>query len=221
VFDSVKKFFTSKPTEDHPDYSHVPELMGLRLGGSIELNDLKLRLIDGATTFQNVGKIHLIQAVGVVKLDETTRLLRYYTDTDGFLQFALEAGMTESHITDGKLFFFYETRGIGSDLEWNRQIENEISRPTYMLDEKSFARTWQVTGERNPPIAMTETTYRENEKTTSADQFVMLYERQAQEGLLEYLMVSGEEQIIGNNADRCLVTSTGIDINQADFAVIS
>lgn len=219
---SLFKGLTGKSKEDQkPDLSAVPELLGLRIGGAVELNDIKLRIIEGATTFKSVNKLQLIQAVGVVKLDEKTKLLRFYTDDDGFFQFALEGGMTENHISDGKLWFYYDTQGIGSDLEWERQLEHGISQQEYVLNDASFTRLWKVTGERNPPVPMTETTYSEDGSTSKTDQFVMLYEREASDALVEYLMVSGEEKIINNNADRCLVTSTGIDITTSDFTVIS
>ena len=180
-----------------------------------------MRILDDATTFTKVNKTQLIQAVGVVKLDNETCLLRYYTDDDGFFQFALEGGMTENHVVDGKLYFFYDTVGVGSQSEWNRLIEEAISQPAYSINGTSFDRLWRTSGEHNPPVAMTEKTYSESGTSSETDQFVMLYERNANSNVIEYLMVSGEERLLGNNTDRCLVTSTGIDISLSDFTIIS
>jgi hypothetical protein len=221
VIKSFLNVFKAKSQEEEkPDLSSVPELLGIRLGGAVELNDIKLRMLEEATTFQSVNKIQLIQAVGVVNLDEETTVLRFYTDDDGFFQFILEGGMTENHISDGKLWFFYDTHGIGSETEWNRQLEYGISQAEYSLNEQTFTRMWKVVGDRNPPVAMRETTYSENGGKSETDQFIMLYEREASDSLIEYLMVSGEERIVENNVDRCLVTSTGIDITLADFSII-
>ena len=198
----------------------VPELLGMRLGGAVELNDIKLRMIEGATTFKAVNKIQLIQAVGEVKLNEETSALRFYTDDDGFFQFILEGGTTENHISDGKLWFFYDTFGIGDSAEWERQLEQGISQPEYSLEAHRFTRLWKVVGEHNPPVAMRETTYSDNGTQSETDQFIMLYEREASDSLIEYLMVSGEERVVDNNLDRCLVVSTGIDISVSDFSVI-
>ncbi len=198
----------------------IPELLGMRLGGAVELNDIKLRVIEGATTFKSVSKIQLIQAVGAVKLNEETSALRFYTDDDGFFQFILEGGKTENHISDGKLWFFYDTFGIGDSAEWERQLEQGISQPLYSLETHQYTRLWKDVGEHNPPVAMRETTYSENGTQSETDQFVMLYEREASDSLIEYLMVSGEERVVDNNLDRCLVVSTGIDITVSDFSVI-
>lgn len=212
--------FREKKPEATKHAHSVPELLGMRLGGAVELNDIKLRMIEGATTFKSVNKIQLIQAVGAVKLDQETSALRFYTDDDGFFQFILEGGTTENHISDGKLWFFYDTYGIGDSAEWERQLEQGISQPTYSLEANRFTRLWKDLGEQNPPVAMRETTYSENGTQSETDQFIMLYERDASNSLIEYLMVAGEERVVDNNLDRCLVISTGIDITVSDFSVI-
>jgi hypothetical protein len=221
VLKSLLNRFRGKVQQDiKPAVPATPELLGMRLGGAVELNDIKLRMIEDSTTFKSVNKIQLIQAVGAVKLDEETSALRFYTDDDGFFQFILEGGTTENHISDGKLWFFYDTYGIGNSAEWDRQLEQGISQPTYSLDDHEFTRLWKTVGEHNPPVAMRETTYSENGTQSETDQFIMLYEREASDSLIEYLMVSGEERIVEDNLDRCLVVSTGIDITLSDFSVI-
>lgn len=215
-------WFKGKKDEasDTPSHAHVPELLGFRLGGAVELNDLKLKLIEDDLIFENVAKIQLIQAVGVVRLDEGSTILRYYTDGEGFFQFVLNGGMGENNIDDAKLWFYYDTVGISSEHEWNRQIESDISRANYELEGRSFTPLWRDASGVSPPVAMTETTYLEDGSSSETDQFVMLYEREANTDLDEFLMVSGEEKIIDNQADRSLVLSTGIDIHSADFEVV-
>ena len=68
-------------------------------------------------------------------------------------------------------------------------------------------------------MAVTEKTYEEDEDVSETDQFMMLYERHLSDGNTESLLVAGEEKIVGQNADRCLVVSTGFDIQPADIRI--
>ncbi len=212
-----KKWFGKK--EELPK-NEAPEIIGLRLGGAFELDELKLRLIEPQLIIEGAAKTHFIQAVGVVKLDSSSTLLRYYTDDDAILQVLLDGGMTENHISDVKLWYFYSTQSIGSDADWNKILDQEISQATYELEGHTFKRVWGGAGESSPPVAMTEKTYDEENNTTETDQFAMLYEREADADYMEFLLVAGEEKIIDNRADRCLVISTGFNIGSADIQII-
>ena len=202
------------------DKIKVPEIMGLRLGGAFELDELKTRLIEPNLIVEGMAKTHLIQAVGEIQLDEGSTLLRFYTDDEAFLEVLLTGGMTENHISDVKLWYFYETKSVGSDNDWNYILDNTVSQPHYKLEEHQFLRVWESVGGNSPPVAMTEKTYLEGNKTSTTDQFVMMYEREAGDNLFEYLTLAGEEKIIHERADRCLVTSTGFDILPADINII-
>ena len=68
---------------------------------------------------------------------------------------------------------------------------------------------------------MTEKTEVPQEPLTETDQFVMLYELPLDDSLYEFLLVSGEEKIVDNQYDRCIVISTGINLSQADFEVVA
>lgn len=198
----------------------APEIMGLRLGGAFELDPLKLRLIESSLIVEGVAKTHLIQAVGEVKLDASTTVLRFYTDDEGFLQVLLEGGMTENHISDVKLWYFFETQAIANKSDWDRALKHDISNSHANLEGHTFERVWGSTGSDSPPVAMTEITYSEDGSKAETDQFAMMYERQADGDVYEYLMLAGEEKIIDNQPDRCLVTSTGFDINSTDLTII-
>ncbi|HEB56207.1 MAG TPA: DUF2491 family protein [Gammaproteobacteria bacterium] len=211
-------FFKNKETEKAKPV--MPEVLGFRLGGAVELNELKLRLIDDCTTFENVTKMQSIQAVGVVKLDEHSTIVRYYTDDDGFFQVIFNGGMTESHIEDLKLWFFYDTQGVSGDAEWNKQLKNGISKPDHELEGQQFYRVWNEVSGDSPPVSMTETTTSSGSSESTTDQFVMLYERESKPDFFEFLMISGEEKIIDDQAERCIVISTGINLSSADFEVI-
>ncbi|MCW8107291.1 YjfK family protein [Alteromonas ponticola] len=202
-----------------PEKPAAPEIMGLYLGGSFELDDLKLRLLEPELTISTAARSQIIQAVGQAELDSGGTLLRFYTDDEGFLQVVTDGGLTENHITDVKLWHFYDTQTIGSEAQWKDCLDNVISQPTYTLDGKTFTRVWNATGEYSPPVAVSEKTFEEDGDTSFTDQFMMLYERELSAGRTESLLVVGEEKIIGNNADRCLVISTGFDIQPADITI--
>ena len=196
----------------------APEIMGLHIGGSFEIDALKLRLMQPELLIEGAAEQHLIQAVGEVELDTGSKILRYYTDDDGFLQVVLDGGDTENHISDVKLWYFYNTATVGSDQQWQGLLSNGISQPTYRVADTEFSRVWQAVGEASPPVAMTEKTYQQDGSSSETDQFVMLYQRDISDNT-EFLMVSGEEKIIEHNCDRCLVLSTGFNIQHSDIKI--
>jgi hypothetical protein len=210
------KLFGKKDTTKKPK---APEIMGLYLGGSFELDPLKLRLIEPELMIEKAASQHIIQAVGEVNLDTGGKILRFYTDDDAFLQVILDGGDTENHITDVKLWYFYETKTIGTEAQWKQTIASDISKPSYLLENTEYQRVWDAVGEDSPPVAMTEKTYEEDGDTSETDQFVMLYERHINADETETLLVTAEEKLINNNFDRCLVISTGFNIAQADITI--
>lgn len=197
----------------------APEIMGLYLGGSFELDSLKLKLLQPQLTIENAASQHLIQAVGEVNLDTGGKILRFYTDDDAFLQVVLDGGDTENHITDVKLWYFYDTQTIGNESQWQSTLKSTISQPHYLLEGLEFQRVWDAVDEHSPPVAMTEKTWEEDGDVSETDQFVMLYERPIENGDTEALLVVGEEKIINHNHDRCLVRSTGFNIQPADITI--
>ena len=210
------KLFGSKKPDSKPK---APEIMGLYLGGSFELDPLKLRLIEPNLTIEGAASQHIIQAVGEAHLDTGGKILRFYTDDDAFLQVVLDGGDTESHITDVKLWYFYETKTVGSDSQWQALLKTGISTPQYSLEGNQYDRVWDAVGEESPPVAMTEKTFELDGDISETDQFIMLYERPIDNDQVETLLVSGEEKLVNNNFDRCVVISTGFDIEPADITI--
>lgn len=205
-----------KPKAHKPD---TPEIMGLYLGGSFELDTLKLKLIEPSLKINGATSKHLIQAVGKVILDSGGTMFRFYTDDDAYLQVITDGGETENHITDVKLWYFYDTKTVGSETQWQDLLKNGISQPIYHLGDDAYERVWDAVGDISPPVAMTETTFEEDGDVTTTDQFIMLYEKSISEDDVESVLVSGEEKIVGNNHDRCLVISTGFNLSPADIII--
>lgn len=212
-----ERLFGKRPTQTEP---RAPEVMGLHLGGSFSLDELKLRLLEPDIVPEGMASHQIIQAVGEIKLDANSRVLRFYTDDDAFLQVLLDGGGSESDIRDVKLWYFYETRGVGSEADWNSLLKNGISQANFTFEDREWLRVWEGTGDSSPPVAMTETTWQANGGVSSTDQFAMLYEREIAPQRFEYLMKVGEEKLEGSRLDRCLVISTGFDIEPADLTFI-
>ena len=192
----------------------APEVLGLRLGGAIELDDLKFRLMEPFLTIEQASRTQIIKAVGEVKLDAQTRLVRYYTDDDGYIQ-VLQSGTSDADVSEVKLFYFYESKPVDTDAAWKDWINNQIVKPHWNLDGMHFDKVWDNT----QPVAMTEKTWAEDGSTSTTDQFIMVYEREAGEDIFESLLVSGEEIITGGRAEHAVVLSTGIPLSPTDFSV--
>jgi hypothetical protein len=212
------KLFCKKEV-DNSHKPNAPEIMGLYLGGSFELDALKLKLTEPKLKISGAASKHIIQAVGKVALDTGGTMFRFYTDDDAFLQVVTDGGESENHITDVKLWYFWETKTVGSQSQWQALLDAGISQPNFELDGDTYSRVWDAVGDISPPVAMTETTYEEDGDTSTTDQFVMLYERSIGTDEYEALLVSAEEKIVGNNHDRCLVISTGFDLTPADIII--
>ncbi|MFP8966853.1 YjfK family protein [Pokkaliibacter sp. CJK22405] len=215
MFDWLKSKIAAPEAEPKPA---APEVLGLRLGGAVELNELKLRLLDDQLITDNIAKTQLIQAVGQVKLDASNTILRFYTDDEAFFQVVMTGGVGDEFVSDVKLFHFYSTVGVNSRNDWEKTLR-DVSQPSWALEEKSFQRVWGAVGD-NPPMAMTEETFTQDSSGERTDQFIMLYELATSAELSEFVLVSAEEKIINHQHDRCLVISTGINLGMADFEVI-
>lgn len=214
-----KKLF-GKAEPEQPSIVQAPEILGFRIGGAFELDDLKIRLREPQLVVENMARTQLVQAVGDVKLDESSALLRYYTDDEGFVQVLLTGGRTENHVSDVKLWYYYDTQSVGNDSDWQNLLDNTISQPTIEFEGHSYERVWGSTGEASPPVAMTETTYAEDGGKTTTDQFAMLYQREIEEDFFEYVLYAGEEKLIDGQLDRCFVITTGFDLGVGDFQVL-
>lgn len=212
-----KKWFSGK---DEKKQVKAPEVMGLYLGGSFELDALRLRLIQPELVIEGAATHHFIQAVGEAHLDTGGKILRFYTDDDAFLQVILDGGDSEQHITDVKLWYFYETLTIGDNSQWQQCLNTKVSQPTYELEGHTYSRVWDAVGDNSPPVAVTEKTFEQDGDISETDQFMMLYERTlGNDEDVETLLVSAEEKIVNNNHDRCLVVSTGFDIQPTDITI--
>lgn len=213
-----KKLFGKEPQQK--PLVKAPEILGFRLGGAMELDQLKIRVREPQLIVQGMASTQLIQAVGEVKLDENSTLLRYYTDDEGYVQILLTGGRSENHVSDVKLWYYYATQAVGSERDWNKLLDETISQSSIELEGHTYERVWEGTGASSPPVAMTETTHAEEGGAESTDQFTMLYQREIEEDFFEYVLYAGEEKLVDGQLDRCFVISTGFDLGEGDFQIL-
>ena len=219
---ALKLLFGSKDSsvqKSETPKTDAPEVMGLRLGGAVEINELMLKLNEPELTIEGAATIQLINAVGVVELDEgLMRLVRYYTDDEGYIQ-VLQEGNGEEGIIETSLWYFYDSKPVDTQDAWDKTLESGIVTPsrTYDLEGTEFGEHW----ENEKPVALTEKTYHQNGKITETDQFSMLYSRKVVDDKTEELLVAGEEKLVSGRLERAVIRSTGFQLNLADFKVVA
>jgi hypothetical protein len=198
---------------------NTPSIMGLRIGGSFDIDPLLLRLTEGELTISGCAPTQIIQAAGIVDLDGTW-VYRFYTDDEAFLQVIAEGGQNDEHVVDVKLFHFYDTQDIESQDLWDDILSKKIGTPTYKLESQTFERVWTSASEYHNPVHMAEKTYDETGESSETDQFTMLFERPISGNNTESLFLSAEEKLEdAGYLSRCLVISTGISISSAQITI--
>ncbi|MFD1216443.1 YjfK family protein [Microbulbifer celer] len=197
----------------------TPEIIGLRLGASFEIDPLAIRLILDELAIESFEPTQIIKAAGVVDLDGTW-VYRFYTDDDAWLQVVAEGGQRDEHVVDVKLFHFYDTRDIANEAAWNTLLKQEIGAGSYTLDGREYTRVWTAAGDYHNPVHMAETTYEEGGDHSSTDQFTMLFERPLSDQRTESLFLSAEEKLEpGGYLSRCLVLSTGVTLTPSQITI--
>ncbi|MFT6528550.1 MAG: hypothetical protein ACJAZB_000182 [Psychrosphaera sp.] len=198
---------------------NAPSIMGLRIGGSFDIDPLLLRLTEGELTISGCAPTQIIQAAGIVDLDGTW-VYRFYTDDEAFLQVITEGGQNDEHVVDVKLFHFYDTQDIESKPLWDEILNTKIGTPTYQLESQTFERVWTSASDYHNPVHMAEKTFDETGESSETDQFTMLFERPISGNNTESLFISAEEKLEeAGYLSRCLVISTGISISSAQITI--
>lgn len=211
------KLFGNKQKKD--PRSEAPSIMGLRLGGSFEIDPLLIKLTAQDLIIDACAPTQIIKAAGVVDLDGTW-VFRFYTDDDAFLQVVSEGGKSDEHVVDVKLFHFYDTQDISSQPIWDQLLNEKIGASTYELEGYTYSRVWTSAGEYHNPVHMAEKTYDDDGDFSLTDQFTMLFERPISQGQTESLFLSAEEkEEETGNLSRCLVLSTGITLTPSQLTI--
>ncbi|QFT55443.1 YjfK family protein [Microbulbifer sp. THAF38] len=198
---------------------NTPEIMGLRLGASFELDPLAIRLILDELTIESCSPTQIIKAAGIVKLDGAW-VYRFYTDDDAWLQVVTEGGQSDEHVVDVKLFHFYDTLDVANQQAWDRLLKQEIGAANYQLQDRSYNRVWTAAGDYHNPVHMAEKTYDGDGDYSLTDQFTMLFERDLSDQRTESLFLSAEEkEEDAGYLSRSLVISTGITLTPSQLTI--
>ncbi len=211
------KLFGKKQPEN--PLANTPSIMGLRIGGSFDVDPLLLKLTESELIVSGCAPTQIIQAAGIVDLDGTW-VYRFYTDDDAFLQVIAEGGQNDEHVVDVKLFHFYDTQDIQNKTLWDELLATKIGTPTYQLESQTFERVWTSASDYHNPVHMAEKTFDENGDSSETDQFTMLFERPISGNNTESLFISAEEKLEdAGYLSRCLVISTGISLSSAQITI--
>lgn len=195
-----------------------PEVMGLCVGSSFDLDKLSFQLVLNELIIGDVAKTQLIQAAGKVDLGSTT-LLRFYTDDEAWLQVVCEGDVSEENIVDVTLFHYYDTLHVNQS-EWNTLLNQKIGVKEYEFEGHTYQRVWTSVTDYHPPVAMQEATYDDTDEINHTDQFVMLFERELSDGSFEQLYLSCEEVVNEREQlEQSLVISTGVKLSPTQITV--
>jgi len=209
-------FFKNK--QDKNPLAHTPSVMGLRLGGSFEIDPLLMKMTESHLIIEGAATSYIIKAAGIAELDGTF-IFRFYTDDDAFIQVITEGGKSEEHVVDVKLFHFYDTQDVASQAVWDDLLYKKIGKESYALEGYNFQRVWTSTSDYHNPVYVQEKTYDADGDASVTDQFIMLFERPIGDGHTESLFLSAEETEENGNLTRCLVLSTGITLTPSQLTV--
>lgn len=211
------KLFGNKQKSD--PRSEAPSIIGLRLGGSFEIDPLLLKLTLDDLVVDTCAPTQIIKSAGIVDLDGTW-VFRFYTDDDAFIQVVAEGGRSDEHVVDVKLFHFYDTQDISSQAIWDQLLNEIIGAPTYGLEGYTYSRVWTSASDYHNPVHMAEKTYDDEGDFSMTDQFTMLFERPISGGQTESLFLAAEEkEEESGNLSRCFVISTGITLTPAQLTI--
>lgn len=197
----------------------VPQIMGLGIDSSFELDTLSLRIHQDKLSTTKIAGTQIVTAVGLVELDGN-QIYRFYTDDEAFLQ-VVASGPNESDVIDVKLFHYFDTLDINNQQQWDELLKNKIGTEHFELNGKNYKRVWTSASAYHNPVHMEETTYDEASglSFSTTDQFTMLFELELADDFYEFLFISAEEQVRGDNLERCLVYSTGINISSSQITI--
>ncbi|MBO0216768.1 DUF2491 family protein, partial [Vibrio sp. Vb2880] len=87
----------------------------------------------------------------VIELGDDTRLVRYYTDDEGYFQVLVE-GPDDTGIKEISLWYFYDSTPIDTQTSWNNLLNEQIVTKEQELEGHLFQPHW----DNEKPVLMTE-----------------------------------------------------------------
>ena len=224
MFDFFKKAIRAKSTPD----GAPPALpagagslpLGLRVGGSVSIDALPLRMLNGASLLELPEAQQLIEARGWIDLGQSAFLHRFYLSDELFLQVNVtETGGSGVSIEGIKLFQFFETKTPSnrSALEAWLKTPSELGQAQVTFSGKTFRRVWGDGETWAPPVVFDEVVYKNlAQPDYDLTHYAMLFERELPNDRMEYLLISVEDS---GPEDYCVVYSIGLDLSVADLEI--
>lgn len=223
MFDFLKKAIGARTTAPEPPAlpagaGALP--LGLRVGGSVAIDTLPLRMLGEATLLKLGDERQLIEARGWIDLGQSAFLHRFYLSDELFLQINVtETGGSGVQVEGIKLFQFFETKTPSN----RAALEAWLRAPSVIGQEQidyagqRFFRVWGDPGTWAPPVVFDEVVYKNvAQPDYDLTHYAMLFERELPNGRMEYLLISVEDS--GPN-DFCVVHSIGLDLGVADLEI--
>jgi hypothetical protein len=208
----------------------LPE--GFRLGGAVEIDQIRFRVNAGAFNFEPPATTQIIEALGTCDLGNDCMLYRLYLTDDAWIQINTTAGAVDQKI----LFTFEDKLNPPTESAFDAYLTGanpKFGPATYEFREKCYYRVWgnneaaselASNGIPTPiwagPIEYGEEVIHADDKEEDYDltHYSWLYQRELPEipGRFEYLFISGERY--EDNWLFCL--SIGTDITEADLKIV-
>ena len=200
----------------------LPEIAGLRIGATVDLDLLAARMHAEEMNFEAVEDTRIIVAQGLLDLEEGAHVARYYFRDDTMLQLLLQGGLAEQNIQEVTYFQPWDSRYPANRQDWEQWFGRggPIGNPTYVIDDVSYDRIWFQDDGWSQPVSFHERVYSDKTGLSYDDiqQHAMLYGRDVGDSDTgEYLLVAAEEPVGGEPTIELMV---GIDIGPSQMQVI-
>ncbi|CDL23706.1 FIG00638518: hypothetical protein [Klebsiella pneumoniae IS53] len=115
--------------------------LGLHLKAGFTLDTLAFRLLEDNLLIELPGEAYTIAATGQIDLGGGSRIYRYYTSGDEFLQINTTGGADVDDIDDIKLFVYVQSDGISQEKYWRSAISPaSIGTPTFSWRQQRWQR---------------------------------------------------------------------------------
>ena len=215
--DIKAKFSKSKDDDDFP----TP--LGLRIGATVDVDTLPLRMHAAELRVELPQDTLLIVAQGYVELGDATYANRYYTADDTMIQVLTVGGLEDQHVQEMTLyvpFKSYYPDGPGAWSQWVKR-GGKLGATTFRLDDGTkFERIWFDTTEGHAePVVFTEAVYEDPDSDEHSKVFhqVMLFGRNLDAGKKnEYLLVSIESY----EGQKTVELMVGVDLEFSGLSVL-
>jgi hypothetical protein len=152
-----------------------------------------------------------------------SRIYRYYTSGDEFLQINTTGGADVDDIDDIKLFVYVQSDGISQEKHWRSAISPaSIGTPTFSWRQQRWQRFFNGGEPGNiAPVYMLEKVENQQHAVWEVHNFTMGYQRQVAEEMWEYLLLNGEESFNDRGESEWLFSyALGVDIPLTSLDII-